>query len=80
MSYDGPREPGGIKGKYFIAYNDLRIHLFSQEVIDAMKSLVDHSPDEWLNHQLVNCLKAELYEVAAYIRDVARERGIDLSQ
>lgn len=80
MPYDGTREPSNVKSAYFIAYNDSRIHFFSQEVIDAMKSLVDHTPDEWLNHQLVNCLKAELYEVAAYIQNVAQQRGIDLSR
>ncbi|HEV7349624.1 hypothetical protein [Telluribacter sp.] len=43
--------------------------------IEVYKSIVDGTPDAYLEYQLAVSLRKEQYELAAYIRDVMEQRN-----
>lgn len=53
-----------------------------EEDFALMKKLVDDTPDKWLEYQLNQCLKydtPEQYRLAAYIKEVAKRRGVKIT-
>lgn len=48
------------------------------ESLPKMKELMDKTPDKWLQFHLDNSIKDEHYELAAYIRDIAKQRGVPI--
>lgn len=53
-------------------------HLSEEEKLKRYKLLIDRTPDKLLNQHLDSAIKDEMYELAAYIRDVAKQRGVDI--
>lgn len=52
--------------------------LSEEEKLVRYKLLIDRTPDSWLKQQLESAVKDEMYELAAYIRDIAKQRGVDI--
>lgn len=44
------------------------------------KDIIDRTPDHFLGHHLKTELGQEHYELAAYIKEVAKKRGVNLNQ
>lgn len=86
MYYDDTPKPGGIKGTYYLSPDEFVNMLFpnppklsEEERVEKYKGFVDKTPDKWLKYHLDWSIKEEEFELAAYIRDVAKNRGVDIS-
>lgn len=49
-----------------------------EEFVERAKAIIDKTPDKFLQYHLDDCIKKEYFEVAAYIRDIADLRGVNL--
>lgn len=55
--------------------------VYSKEVrLAKYKSIIDRTPDKFLKYHLDWSIKVEEFELAAYIRDTATQRGVALSK
>jgi hypothetical protein len=85
MYYDDTPKPGGIKGTYWVTAGEFASMLCpnqpeksKEETLEAYRSIIDNTPDKWLKYHLDWSVKEEEFELAAYIRDVAKSRGVDI--
>lgn len=86
MDYDNTSKPGGIKGTYYFTSDDFvnmlcptHQKISKEERLEKYKTIVDKTPDKWLKCHLDWAVREEEFELAAYIRDVAITRGVDIS-
>lgn len=50
-----------------------------EEFVEKAKTIIDRTPDCFMQYHLDDCIKKEYFEIAAYIRDVAANRGLKLN-
>lgn len=48
--------------------------------LDRYKDIIDRTPNKFLNFHLKDSIQKEHYELAAYIKEVAENRGFKLKQ
>jgi protein-arginine kinase activator protein McsA len=86
MYYDDTPGPGGIKGTWYLTSDELcnmmdqtlpyRTH---EQKLKTYKEIVDKTPDKWLRYHLDWAVENEEYELAAYIRDIAIQRNVNIT-
>lgn len=81
-----PRHNGGVRVTFYFNARDVEPFPCIGQVpenksaskLDKLKGIIDRTPGKWLQYQLDTALYGENFELAAYIRDVARKKGIKL--
>lgn len=71
---------GGIKSVWYISFKDDIIpgNSTTEEFLLKCKEIVDRSPDHFLQYHFDWSIKKEVFEISAYIRDVAKKRDVIL--
>jgi hypothetical protein len=81
-----PRQNGGVRVTFYFNARDVESFPCSGQVpeekpktkFEKLQRIIDRTPGKWLQYQLDTALYNENFELAAYIRDVARKRAVKL--
>lgn len=86
MYYDDTPKPGGIKGTCYLTSEEFvsmicpnQPKMTKEEKLAKYKNIIDKTPDKWLKYHLDWSVKEEEFELAAYIRYIAKYRNVDVS-
>ena len=48
--------------------------------LNSLKAVIDKTPDHYLKYHFANALNDEWYELAEHIKEVAKNRGVELKE